>query len=190
MLITQDKVAKYRNDPQSWNFSHTFDPPINIKQALIIYGLFIWQGNRDVYDTYLPQRFQLSLLRMQRYLSDMIDFAREFDLAIGAPFDIMNSHSELFNQKVEENFMSIEEVFDAYGGSEDGYLIGLDLSNGRVSSDRFTADVVALFNSEANRAELEKHFKFSSDLADHELYSRIKRELDDRLVAKGASGDE
>ena len=190
MLVDQHKITEYYNDSDSWDFHHKFDPPINIQQALIIYGLFIWQGNNGGYDTYLHHRFHLALLRIQRHLSDIIDLTKLFNLEAATHADITNSHSELFDEKVNEKFMSFGAIFDAYGSSDDGYFIGLDLSIGRLDSAKFAADVVALFSSNDNRLRLTEQLLSCLDVADHDLYRHIKLELKDGLLAQGVTGDE
>ena len=190
MLVDQHKITEYYNDSDSWDFQHTFDPPINIQQALIIYGLFIWRGNDGRYDTYLHHRFHLALLRIQKHLSHIIDLTKLFNLEVATQADILNSHNDLFDEKVDEKFMSFGAIFDAYGSSDDGYIIGLDLSRGLVDSKKFTADVVALFSSNDNRLRLQEQFKSCLKVADHELYRHIILELKEGLLAQGVTSDE
>ena len=190
MLVDQHKITEYYNDSDSWDFQHKFDPPINIQQALIIYGLFIWRGNDSGYDTYLHHRFHLSLLRIQRHLSHIIDLTKLFNLEVATPADILNSHTDLFDEKVDEKFMSFEELMDVYGNSSDGYIIGLNLSRGVLDSEKFTTDVVELFSSNDNRLRLTEQFQFSRNIKDFQLIACINRELNARLLAKGVIGDE
>ncbi|MBF0141978.1 MAG: hypothetical protein HQL57_03695 [Magnetococcales bacterium] len=160
-LVAPEDLATYREGGRRHTFTFDFrERPVSLPQAILLYALRSWQGNRG--SGHFFARDCLSLLvrwmrrePLLREVAARMPMTRARPRGRGEPggrFDY-REWGPLFEEKRREGVVTGDVGLPSL--TAEGYLLADDLANREVGSDRFSEEVREFFRDDEKVSVLE-----------------------------------